>query len=248
MGLRQDFLIHKRKTVDSFMFVRQDIVSIDASLGNLKNSLLSIVQKVSAIENELLGLSGAVSRHSTELNIQQDNDANIILRIENSIKAIDGAVDQINSFKGRLNILGSKNVQLAQSLARYGKIMNVLLPRIKKQSINARKTSSDVRKTEKEIKKIKNLMGRNVKSSKRRENELRKTIVNQRKRIAQLNRKIESKKVIRVKSAKKTTKRKILPRKRITTIKTPKRTITKTVTPKREKIVEIIRQGSKPLI
>jgi len=118
-----------------------------------------------------------------------------------------------------------------------------------------------------EIRKIKNLVNRKLRSVKRADGELEARLKSQKRRMQQLNRKIDtiaSKKIISRRAARKTSRsatktitKRITPKKTITTIKTPKRKITKTVTknktvtkketPKTKKVYEVIREKN-PLI
>ena len=54
MGLRHDFFIHKKKTIDSFKFVSADIAGINANIDNIRNVFLSLDSRISKIDEELL--------------------------------------------------------------------------------------------------------------------------------------------------------------------------------------------------
>ena len=104
--------------------------------------------------------------------------------------------------------------------------------------IKPRKLNSAIRQFQDEIGKLKNIFKRKLRAVKRSDLELEARIKSQKRRIFQLNRKIERKKVMR-KAAKKTVTRKITPKKTITKTITPKKIVTKTVTPTKKVVTEV---------
>lgn len=216
MALRQEFLEHKKKTVDSFSLVSTDISDIHINLSNLKSVIESMESKV--------------DKCMSDINAQRTAE----LAVNSSIKGIRNTVSEINS---KISSAGADTTKKLNSL---------------------------LRESQDEIRKVKNLINRKSRTTKRADIELETRLKSQRRRILQLNRKIEltigrkvSARRATRRTARKTIIRKITPRKTVTTIKTPKRTITKTVTknrvvtkkqtPKTKEVYEVIR-GKKPPI
>lgn len=242
MGLRKDFLVHKRKTIESFRFVKSDISIIKSSVENIKGILAGLDSKISALENDLSSLKGMLERCLHEVGMQRSHGNNMASRIDNANKSLGNLSRSISSFTNKLRKISSKGNSLSKKLVSQNNYIKKLLPRSAKQSLKIRHMNSVLRISQDDIKKLRIFINRKLRTVKRRDTELEETIKKQRRRILQLSRKIEGKKVTRKTSPKRTIKGKIIPKKKITTIKTPKRTITKTETPKRETIVEIIKQ------
>jgi len=145
-------------------------------------------------------------------------------------------------------------------------ILKEMVPKSKAYDAKTIKLDSGIKESQEEIKKIKNLMGRKLRSARKSYGELESRLKSQKRRMQQLNRKIDAaagRKSISGRARKtsrtatKTITKKITPKKTVTTIKTPKRKITKTVTknktvtkketPKRKEVYEVIREKN-PLI
>ena len=244
LGLRKDFLIHRKKTIDSFQMVRADVTSISLSLETIKNMLSSIESRISGLESEALGMRQSLERCSSGISMQQAESLSIQSKIEGINGSIQNAVAKVNSFKGRVGSLVSKSQQISRAVSKNSNSIKKMLPRLRKQSLQARKLKSALRVSQEEAKKLRNLINRKLRTAKRADSELEKKLRSQRTRIAQLNRKIEGSKVARrivrkiIKkktTPKKTIKKTITPKKTITKTITPKRTVTKTVTPKKQK-------------
>src|SRR3989338_9700184 len=88
LGLRKDFLVHKRKTIESFKLVRDDISTLDGSINNLKNTLVSVESRISNIYNETLNLRDAIGQNASEINAQRSHNANMQSKIEQINKSI----------------------------------------------------------------------------------------------------------------------------------------------------------------
>lgn len=243
MGIRKDFETHKRKTVESFGYVAADISNINMSLVNMRTMLASAQERISDFNSKMQALNEALGKCADGINIQKSNES-----------AVASTIDGINNTISKIN-------ERLKSHERN------LSSRSKSQSAKIRKMGSELRESRDGIRKVKDSISRKMTSIKRADEELEAKIRSQRRRIAQLNRKIElnsgRKASVRItprktaRAARKVVTRKVTPRKTVTTIKTPKRTIKKTVTakktvtekitPKTREVYEVIREKN-PLI
>src|SRR3989338_6936487 len=261
MSLRREFLDHKRKTIESFGLVSSDISNLHIHLENLKITLASIESKSSPLNDRIAELGAAVDRCAEDISMQKSKDMVITSTVEdinNSIGEINSRLDSsrnlfannVNSLGLKLKSLGAQNRKMSKKLTFSSNSVKKLLPRSRSQSLKIRKLNSALRKSQDQIVKIKNLLNRRLKTVKRANLELEARLKSQRRRIAQLNRKIEgeaprkparkaaagskAKKTVTKKvTHKKTVTKTVTPKKTVTTIKTPKRTIKRTVTRKK---------------
>ena len=197
MGLRRDFLIHKRKTVESFTFVKADISSINLNIEHIKNVLASIESRISGIENDASSLRVSIEKCSSDINLQKNNSLILWSRIENIDKSIGSAVATVYSFKDKIDGIISKNQQMSSSISKNNESIKNISLRLSKQSLATRKLNSALRLSQKENQKLKNLLNKKLKTVKRADSELEKRLKSQKARIVKLNRKIEGKKVAR---------------------------------------------------
>ena len=99
MGLRKDFLIHKRRTIESFRFARADITAINVNVEQLKNTLSSVESGISNIGSEISNLKNALDKCSSDINLQQISSLNVISKIDSINKSIGNAADAIEPRK-----------------------------------------------------------------------------------------------------------------------------------------------------
>ncbi|MBI2653118.1 hypothetical protein HYX00_06640 [Candidatus Woesearchaeota archaeon] len=211
MGLRKDFLVHKRKTVESFRFVRDDIASVNAAIQHLKDAIHSIESRLSVTINEIISLKKGIDKCLLDIEVHNNIKNDIQSKIESINKSIANTIPALSSLGS-----GIKNVLLRQQGIS------------KSVSIH----SSSLKKFQKEINKIKNLLNQKIKTVKRKDAELESKLRNQRKIILNLNKKIGGRRII---------KKKLTPKKTIKKIITPKRIVTETTTPTKKTITEIKR-------
>jgi len=242
LGLRKDFLEHKNRTIESFNLVSSDVSNINVSLVNFRTSFYSMEGRLSEFSDRLHGLRESIGKCAEDISLQKSNE----LVTSSTIKDMNNSFSKINerlqSFEGKLKNMLPVNKKLSKKITSINNSVNKLLPRYKSQSLKTRRLGSGLRQSNDEIKKIKNLINRKLRTLRRDNSELKSRIKSQRRRIVQLNRKIELRAGIRVTRkravkkapAKKIITKKITPKKTVTTIKTPRRTITKTVTPKKQ--------------
>ena len=233
LGLRNEFSVHKRKTVESFMLVRADVSNIMISMEHIKNMLLTLESKASVMDSNSADLKSTLDKYSFDA--------------EEISKSTAQVSDAIGSFNNRLKTAASQNKSMSKEITRNNKSVKKLLPRFKRQSLEIKKLNSALKQSQNEIRKLKNLLSNKLRTAKRGNLELEARITSQKKRILQLNRKIEGRKPAR-KASRRTVIRRITPKKTVTKTITPKKIVTKTVTPRKERIIEIIRQSKRPLI
>ncbi|MBS3105200.1 hypothetical protein J4234_03020 [Candidatus Woesearchaeota archaeon] len=224
LGIRNEFLVHKRKTVESFRFVRADVSSIMISLEHIKNMLLMLESKASAMGSNSADLKNTLDKYLSD--------------IEGIIKSTAQISDAIENFNTKLKKMDSKNQEASKGIARNDKSIKNLLPKYKRQSLDIKKLNSALKQSQNEIRKLKNLFSSRLRTAKRGNLELEARITSQKKRILQLNKKIGGKKPAR-KISRRTVTRKVTPKKTVTKTITPKKIVTKTVTPKTKTIREI---------
>ena len=209
MSLRQDYLMHKKKTMESFSFVKVDVNSLSASVDSIRNSLASIDFRISSLGNEIDSLKGAIGQFVNEQSSQQVQIEKIVaqLKIQNE------TINSFHSFESRLkelkknNDIQSGNVDKVwkdikflkkgakSSNARNSRLLkriNSELKAVKKKVSSARNMPSQLKQFDLEIKKLKNVIKRKAKSAKKTVVELETKLKSQRKRAKQLNRKIEN--------------------------------------------------------
>ena len=67
LGLRNEFLVHKRKTVESFRFVRADVSDIMISLEHIKNMLLTLESKASLMDSNSADLKNTLDKYLSDI-------------------------------------------------------------------------------------------------------------------------------------------------------------------------------------
>lgn len=191
MGLRQDFLIHKRKTVESFRLVRADISLVNINAERTRNILSSIESRISAFDDVLLDLRKSLDKFSADINIHQNNSLNVQSKVEYISKSIVDAVAVVNSLKNRINKLISKNQRISKNISSHSKSIKKLLLRSKSQTLKNRQLGSALSNSQEEIKNLKNFLNRKLRTVKRRDLELETRLKKQRRTILTLNKKIK---------------------------------------------------------
>ena len=277
MGLRKDFLIHKRRTIESFIFVKSDVSGILANIEHIRKVLASLDMRISALDNEMALLRSIADRFSSDISMQQSNSQNMVSEIESVKKSLANSAKAIGLSEDKTEDALFKNQALSRKIISQEKLIKGLLSGSKLQYSAGRKLSSELRIYKGDISKIKNLLNRKLSTVKKKDSELEAKIKSQRGTIASLNRKIEGKKAARKPSAIKSAKKKIAPKKAapkkilskktlpkrkpskisvikrkvqdktVITVKTPGKTLIEAVTPGKKEIVKVIR-GKNPLI
>lgn len=218
MGLRKDFLVHKRKTVESFELVKADISSLNASIGNLGNTLALLDSRVNILSNEASLMRAAIDESRITYH-------NALSRIEDIRNSVDSIAATISSFKNIISKTLSKNGEMSREIAGSRNAIKKLFSISRIQSSRNKQLNSALRKSQAEIRKVKNLLNR---------------------RLTAVNRRIEGVKSAR-KPSRRIIKKRIAPRKIIKKTITPKRIVTETITPKRKKIVKVVKSARNPL-
>ena len=283
MSLRRDFLEHKNKTIESFNLVSADHSNIQVNMVNLRTMLAASESRFYELTNKISDLTAALERCLSDVAMQKSKDLIISSTIEDVNNSMTEMNNQLESFQdtiskriapfaGRLKTFSSESRKMSKKVTANSNLLKKLLPSSKLQSAKTRKISSALAESQEEIRKAKNLINRRLRTANRANEELEKKIKSQRKRIVQLNKKIElssgkkasrraarrtARKTAAKKPARKVITRKITPKKTVTIIKTPKRKITKTVTknktitkketPKTKQVYEVIKEKN-PLI
>ena len=284
MGLRKDFLAHRNKTMESFNLVSADISNINLNLVNLRTMLASVEDRISDFSGKIQKLNDTLDKCGADISLQRSNEAVVtstindmndsISEINESLKLHEKTLSgRLSSFEERLDDFASGSKVVSQKVASNTDSLKKLLPRSKSQSIQGKKMNSALKESQDSNRKLRNLLNRKIKSANRADAEFESKLRGQRRKMSQLNRKIElsaGRKVSVGRSARRTARKttvktsgrkvitkKITPKKTVTTIKTPKRTVTKTVTrrktvtrkitPKRKEVYEVIKEKN-PLI
>lgn len=232
MGLRKDFLVHKNRTIESFKLVRSDVSGINTNIDQLKNTLASVELSISSLGGEMLSLKTSLDKCISDVSMQQMGNLNLMAKIDIVSKSIGEMVDNISTFRNKIENILSKNSGLSRQIDSQGNSIKKLLPKSSKQSLEIRKLNSALKKSQQDIKKLRKLMDRKLKTAKRADKEIESTVKSQRKRIVQLNKKVDSKKPVGKRVIKKivakTVKKKITVKKpRKTFKKSPKKTAKK---------------------
>ena len=225
MGIRKDFLMHRRKTVESFRYVRGDISAISTSINNLKDLVSSIESRISVIDSEMPELRKSIEKNTAETAMQHNQSLSIQSKIEQISKSISNALDAIASVRNGVNSILSSQQRISNSISSHQKSISKIVADFKNQSLKNKQVNSSLKKTKDGIKKLKNLLHRRVKS--------------QQKKISELSARIKARKS---KKPARIVKKKITPRKTIKKTITPKRIVTETTTPKKKTITEIVQK------
>lgn len=233
MGLRKDFSIHRRRTVESFKFVKADISSVNNSIENLKNMLASLESRVSSLDMGAADLRKSIEKCLLDISLQQNNNLNLLSKIDAISKSILNATNTAVSIKNKIGDIVANNQKTSKKISANNDSIKNLSLKSKKQTAINRKLNSASNQSQKEIKKIRNFLSRKLRTVNRKNAELEITIKKQRKRIISLNKRIEGKKL--AKAIKKKTKR-------LTPI--TKKTTKKVITPKKT-IVEVVQKEVK---
>ena len=149
MGLRNDFLVHKRKTIQSFNFVSADISNINANTENIKSLLASLESKISSFDIEVDNLKNSIAKCLSGINLQQANHLKAASAIESSSNSIKKlfSISKIHSSKNKQTDLSLKRHQA--EINRVKNLIKVLNGKIKVWKI-AKKLS--IKKTITEVK------------------------------------------------------------------------------------------------
>jgi len=284
MGLRKDFLAHKNKTMESFNLVSADISNINMNLVSLRTMLASVEGRISDFSGKIQKLNEALDKCGSDIALQRSNEVVVtstindinssISEISENLKSYETTLSgRLGAFEKTLDDFASDNRIVSQKVTSNTNSLNKIIPSSRSQSVQIKRTGSALKESQNNLRKVRNLIGKNLRSIKRADAEFEAKLRSQRKRMAQLNRKIElnagrkvsarrvsgrtTRKTTTKPAARKVITEKITPKKTVTTIKTPKRTITKTVTPKktvtkkvtpkRKEVYEVIKEKN-PLI
>lgn len=157
LGLRKDFLLHKKKTMESFGFVRADISSIDNNIKHLKNAIYSADSRMSAIKNEISNLSKAIDKCSSEISIGHNQNLTIQSKIEQINKSVSNLLDGINSFRNNVNKIIFNHRQISKDISTNRNAIKKLFSVTKAESAKRRQLNFVLRKLQAEIKRVKKL-------------------------------------------------------------------------------------------
>ena len=139
MGLRKDFLAHKRKTIESFGFVRADISALNMRVESMQNLISLVESRLPALGNEVVGLQKSIDSCSSEINAQNSSNLALQSKIIDMNKSIKSTVDLIGSFKNKINGLVSRDNGLLRRINAHDKLLKKLAPSAKKQSLKSDK-------------------------------------------------------------------------------------------------------------
>ena len=250
MGLRTEHEIHKRKTINSFKLISEDISNLTTSLEQMKNILVRLDSRNLATDSEILSLKQSVEKCVSEINLQQNQQNNLQSKIDFINQSMSG-------FNDNLNEVLSQNRLISKKLSLHDKSLKKLLPRSRKHGKKIRKLGSLTRILGEDTVKIRNLIKRKIRTSKRMDLELEDRIRKQRRLISRLNRKIDNnlsvksssriskiKKItkktqIKIPKNKKTSKKATAPKKTIIREKSPKKIVTTVITPRKKVTTKI---------
>lgn len=166
MGLRKDFLIHKRKTVESFRFVRADISSINVNIENMKSTLASIESRISALDNKVAVLWKETDKCLTDINVQQNNYLGIYSKIGHISKSVSAVAAAMTPFKDSINKIASSNKQIVKDMSSNQNSIKKLFSISKTLSLKNNLTNSALTKSQLEVNKIRNLLNKKLKIKK----------------------------------------------------------------------------------
>ena len=163
MGLRKDFLIHKKKTVDSFRFVRADISGININIENMKSMLTSTELRISALDNKVTVLRKELDKCLSDINVQQNNYLNIYSKIEYISKSISSIVTAMTSLKNSISKIASSNKNIVKDTSSNRNSIKKLFSISKMQSLKNNQVNSELKKFKAEINKLKNSINKRPK-------------------------------------------------------------------------------------
>src|SRR3989338_1540535 len=179
MGLRKDFLIHKQRTIESFMLARADISGINVNIDHIRNSLASIELKLSSFDNEILSVKKIVDDCISDISMQRSGTLAIQSKIDEIGNSINGTVSTVGSIRERLNGIFSQNQKISKSISEHKSLINNLTSKISSQSASNRKLNTKLKNFDLEIKKVKKLVGRKIKTTRTADLKLERKIRSQ---------------------------------------------------------------------
>lgn len=179
MGLRKDFLVHQKKTVDSFRLVREDISGINSNIGDLKGALGSMGPRISALDNQASDLRMAIGR-------QHVINSGLQSKIEQIFNSVSGMASLINNFKNNINKLISNEHQIAKNTSGNSNSIKKLFSMSKAESLKNRQIALALKKSWQEIKKLKTFLDKKLKTADKRHSALEAKLESQYKAIAAL--------------------------------------------------------------
>ena len=239
MGVRKDLLAHKLKTIESFGLVKEDISAINANMQHINNLLASVEMRLSAFDNEVLSLKGYVKTCASDIDAQKSSTLSIQSKIAEIGKNITFTNGSINSIRETISGIFAQNKEIYGTMEQHKNLITNLSSKMDSQSQNDDKLSAKLKNLEREVKTVRSSVKRGIKTTKTAGLKLEKKIRSQRSRIVQLNRIIESRKIVAKRKPKKKFIKKITPKKTIKKTITPKKVVTETTTPSRKTITEI---------
>ena len=151
MGLRSDFFVHKKRTVESFRHVGVDISSINTSIDSIRNFLTINESKVSVLDAKIPSLQKTMDKLSVDIDMEHNYARNIKSEIDLINRSFDSFRDKISS---GLKTESLKNKRLNSSFKKTQKdvkknknFLNKKLLAIKKKNIGLEKMLKNHRKT-----------------------------------------------------------------------------------------------------
>lgn len=133
MGLRKDFLVHKKKTVESFGFVRSDIERINSDLNNLSNNFSAMGAKISSFDNQTQELWKSINKCLSD---------NL------------GFVDSFSFFKTDVEDMASYKKQISKNVLSNSNAIKKLFVVYKAQNSKSKKISMELKKSRLHVKKL----------------------------------------------------------------------------------------------
>ncbi|MBI3034992.1 hypothetical protein HYY71_01600 [Candidatus Woesearchaeota archaeon] len=227
-------MVHKKKTVESFRFVKEDISKINIALENLRNTLIGFETKLAALDSHASALSASIGKCSSDIRLQQSNSLSLWSKLDNTNKSAVSAVSAASLLKDRISGLDSKNKAEISRINSHSSLIKKLAAELKSQSMKNKKLNSELKSAGEETNKLRKFINVQLRILKRRSSKAEARAKKKPKLFSSLKKTAKKKGVIAKRKSPKARARKNMRQgKTIITVKTPQKTIVEAVTPTR---------------
>ncbi len=205
MSLRSDFVVHKKKTVESFQLVRIDISNLNNNQESLRASLSAVELRLASLDSAMSEVKSSIDKISVEQAVSQAKAekmaADLVLQADNNYsnsKKFGGVNKSLSDLSLKIGLLNKnvkslslRNTSLSKSLSAAKSAAKKSDSKARQQAAQLQKIVFEMKNSKEEARKLKSLLKRNMKTIKKADGEIDFRLNAQRKRIVQLNRKIE---------------------------------------------------------
>ncbi|MBI2647453.1 hypothetical protein HYW99_03165 [Candidatus Woesearchaeota archaeon] len=157
MGLRRDLVLHQKRTIESFRYVKEDISNLDAKIENLRNRLNSFDEGIISINNQLGSIQLSSEKCLSNINLQETTNKNFEAKIESTkehLRNLDKEIKKVKNLVNRkISLMKKQNTELQKGLRIHSKTISKLNKKIDTKRIIQKTKSKRIVKPKKTVKK-----------------------------------------------------------------------------------------------